>query len=88
MRLTQSASLPETFVDSLSGPVQRKLLKALNGQGHVPISKLQMDIYGIVDEKSLEALLKAKNRLNRVLKEMNAGCVVQKHGETLILTSL
>jgi hypothetical protein len=80
--------IPETLVDSLSGRTQRKLLRALNGKGNVRISQVLITVYGTDDAKNMEALLKAKVRLNQTLTELGAGYEVKKQGETLMLSRL
>jgi hypothetical protein len=81
-------SLDETYIDSCSGQVQRKLLKALNGKGRVPIRDVLNAVYGASTNDRLPALLKAKDRVNRKLTNENKGCEVRQQGETLILATV
>jgi hypothetical protein len=88
VELPPPVTLDETFVDSLRGPKQRKLLKALNGKGRVRISAVLSGVYGTEDSKNEGALLRTTSRLNGWLTEQNAGCEVRKEGGTLILSLL
>ncbi len=81
-------TLSEDFVASLSGQTQRKLLRAVNGRGRVQIADVLSVVYGSRDTRKIEALLKAKDRVNRTLAEKNAGCELRREGETLILSRL
>jgi hypothetical protein len=85
---TAPSLLAETFVASISGPRQRMLLRALNGKGNVPIADVLHSVYGSKDDSNLEALLKAKDRVNALLATENAGCELRREGETLILSLL
>jgi hypothetical protein len=84
--LEQPPTLSDDFVASLSGQTQRKLLRAVNGKGRVQIADVLTGVYGSRDTRKLEALLKAKDRVNRTLAEKNAGCELRREGETLILS--
>jgi hypothetical protein len=83
-----AATLDDVLVSSVSGYVQRRLLRALNGKGNVLISRVLYAVYGSEDKRNLEALLKAKDRLNANLAERRERCAVCQEGETLILAPL
>jgi hypothetical protein len=78
--------LPDIFVASLHGNIQRKLLRALNGKGNVLIDEVLHAVYGSKDESKLEALLKAVQRANARLTEKNLNCEIRREGETLLLS--
>ena len=75
--------LDSVQVDSFSGKVQRLLLRAVNGKGHIPISEVLSAVYGTVNRDRLPGLLKAKDRLNATLTDMH--CELRQEGETFVL---
>lgn len=77
--------LSDAFVDSLSGRVQRKLLRAINGKGNVPTREVLSAVYANSDAKMTVALLKAKDRLNRILAQKAPTFEICCEGETLVL---
>jgi hypothetical protein len=81
-------TLPETFIDSLSGRVMRPLLKALNGKVRVLIDDILQLLYRSKSRTNLDALLQVVLRLNKLLAESDRRCQVSKEGETLRLAPL
>lgn len=82
------AQLEDDYVASISGAVQRKLLRAVNGKGNVAISAVLKAVYGTKDEDKLPALLKAKDRVNAKLATDKKGYVLQQKGKTFLLSPL
>jgi hypothetical protein len=82
------AALSEQYIASISGPVQRKLLRAVNGKGNVRIVEVLRAVYGSTDQNKEEALLKAHERVNRKLAEDGKDFELCRQGETLILSPL
>jgi hypothetical protein len=82
----QPFALSDEAVYAFSGNTQRRLLRAVNGKGHVPIAEVLRAVYGSTDNSNQEALLKAKDRLNGKLAEKGMGCELKREGETLILS--
>ena len=83
-----AALLGEDFIASVSGRTQRAVLRAVNGQGSMPIVDVLISVYGSKDSKKLEALLKAKDRINQLLAAKNLNCELRRRGETMILSKV
>jgi hypothetical protein len=81
-------ALSEDYLATLSGNVQRKLLRAVNGKGKVQITDVLKAVYGTTSTTKLEALLRAKDRANRKLAEDRVRCELRRAGEMLILSHL
>jgi hypothetical protein len=82
----QPFALGDDVVVAISGKTQRALLRAVDGKGRVRITDVLRAVYSCKSERNLEALLKAKDRLNAKLAEMNLGCELRREGETLLLS--
>jgi hypothetical protein len=80
--------LDDVFIVSVSGAIQRSLLKAVNGKGHVLITDVLKAVYAGKGKDKLAALVKAKNRLNAFLAAKDKSCELKRSGETLILSPL
>lgn len=78
--------LNEALVASISGKIQRQLLGVLNGKTNVLINDVLKAVYDTSDNRKREALLKAKDRLNKWLAENNTGVEVRQEGDTLVLS--
>jgi hypothetical protein len=80
--------LSEDYIAALSGKTQRKLLRAVNGKGNVLIENVLLAVYGSKDKAKLDALMRAKDRVNRQLTMDGQGHEVRREGETLVLSAL
>jgi hypothetical protein len=78
----------DDYIAALSGNTQRKLLRAVNGKGTVPIADVLRAVYGSTDPARLDGLLRAKDRVNIRLAEDNKRYELRRKGETLILSPL
>jgi hypothetical protein len=86
--LQQTVNLQADYVASVSGKTQRSLLQAVNGKGNVPILQVLREVYRDSDGKNLEALLKAKDRLNQKLAADHKNCELCRRGDTFVLAPL
>jgi hypothetical protein len=82
----QAGTLSDTYIDSLSGNVMRKLARAVNGKGSIQISNVLKAVYGTSATTKLDGLVKAKHRLNARLSADDKGCELRQSGETFILS--